>query len=121
LPEDEFAIFGSGCLAIRGKKEAKDLDLVVLPELWEVLAKKYPVAEGGWGPKAHLTENIEAIDKPAIGFSASEVIKGADIFDGIRFVKLEVLREWKIRLGREKDLADIKLIDKLISDEKNGR
>jgi len=113
LPPDQFAIFGSGPLGIRGIREINDLDLVVLPELWQELAKKYPVKKIKIDPKrykAFLSKNIEVASKPMFGFKAREMIESADIIDDIRFVNLETTIEWKKKAGREVDLRDIKLI-----------
>ncbi len=114
LPEDEFAIFGGGPLGIRGLRKINDLDLVVLPGLWEELAQKYPVEETNFGGKAyraHLTDDIEAVSKPSFGYDAKEVIENADVIGGIRFVNLKTTIEWKKKMGRKKDLEDIRLIE----------
>ncbi len=119
LPRDEFAIFGGGPLGIRGLREIKDLDLIVLPGLWEELAQKYPVEETNFGGKAyraHLTDDIEAVSKPGFGFDAKEVIEKADVIDGIRFVNLETTIEWKRKMGRKKDLEDIRLIEEYLKE-----
>ncbi|MCJ7793272.1 MAG: zinc ABC transporter substrate-binding protein [Candidatus Marinimicrobia bacterium] len=113
LPKDKFAIFGSGPLGIRGIREVNDLDLVVLPELWQELAERYPVKKIKLDPKrykAFLTKNIEVASKPMLGFEARKMIESADIINGIRFVNLETTIEWKKKAGREVDLRDIKLI-----------
>jgi len=46
LPADQFAVFGSGPLAIRGWRENDDLDLIVLERQWQELIKKYePISD----------------------------------------------------------------------------
>jgi len=40
LPSEDFAIFGSGPMAVRRIKDINDLDIVVKPKLWEELKKK---------------------------------------------------------------------------------
>lgn len=113
LPKDKFAVFGGGVLAVWGIRETNDLDLVVLPELWEILVKKYPAEKTDWGGKIHLTGNIEAVEESKIG-SVEETIKSADVIFGFRFVNLKLMKEWKKKMGREKDLRDIKLIEEYI-------
>ncbi len=44
-------------------------------------------------------------------WSVDELIDTADIVDGIRFVNLASVIEWKKRMGREKDLNDLILIE----------
>jgi len=43
--------------------------------------------------------------------SLEEMIKTADIIGGHRFLNLLLLRKFKAKKGREKDLKDIELID----------
>ena len=40
----------------------------------------------------------------------NELIDTADIIDGIRFVKLKYVLEWKSAMGRDKDREDVKII-----------
>lgn len=47
---------------------------------------------------------------------AKELIKNADILNGIRFVKLEKVLEWKKAFNRPKDQEDIKLIEKFLDE-----
>jgi len=121
LPKDKFAIFGSGPLGVRGIREINDLDLVVLPELWQELVKKYPVKKIKIDPKrykAFLTKNIEVASEPDLGFEAREMIESADIINGIRFVNLKMTMEWKKKAGRERDLKDIELIKEYLQKKK---
>lgn len=118
LPRDKFAIFGSGPLGIRGLRRIKDLDLVVLPELWNELKQQYPVVKKELGESVNLSENIEAITALRFGFNPQRVIEEADIIDGIRCVNLKTIIEWKRKMGRKKDLEDIKLIKDYL--EKGG-
>lgn len=107
LPSDQYAVFGSGPLAIRGIRENKDIDIIAKPGLWDKLSREYGKDDGSieighvevyrnWDP---LPDSIE------------KLIDGADIIGGIRFVKLKYLLEWKKSVGREKDKRDIKLIE----------
>ena len=43
LPIDQYAITGSGALGIRNLRAIGDIDIIVTPELWNILAKKYEV------------------------------------------------------------------------------
>lgn len=115
LPADDFAVFGSGPMWVRGIRESKDLDLVARGKAWEWARehgekKINPVsglecryfAEGsieiyaGWYPGDW---NIDAL------------IDTADVIDGIRFVQLGSVIEWKERMGREKDQKDLVLLE----------
>jgi len=113
LPNDKYAVFGSGPLAIRGIRNSKDIDIIVKLDLWNKLIKRYP------------QENDKLI---RIGFieiyknwlpwfeDVNLLIDDADIFERIRFVKLKYVLAWKKSFGREKDKKDIQLIEKNIDE-----
>jgi len=124
LPEGQFAVFGSGPMAIRGIREAGDLDLIVTQAVWDSLLKQgYKVEEDDWMVKDADGKvfsfhrelipvgNIEIWRKWSfIPDSAEELIENADIFDGVRFVKLDKVIQWKRAFNRPKDKEDVKLI-----------
>lgn len=120
LPKDKFAVYGSGPLGIRKIRKIKDLDVIVTLDLWKRLAKKYPTKDSGEKLKIDLGE-IEILANPII-YSAEQLIREADIINGIRYVKLTILMRLKKAMGRKKDFKDIELIrgylekDKLIKD-----
>ena len=114
LSTDQFAIFGSGPLAVRGIRESKDLDLIARKALWDKLAKKYPPVPEK--PYCIRIGDLEIFNQWKPWFeNADELIDSADIFDGIRYVKLDYVIHWKKAMGREKDLSDLKLIEQYLS------
>lgn len=123
LPKNEFAITASGCLAVRGLRKASDLDIIVTDNLWNELAKKYPVTFGlpcdviriG---KIEFLGNFSVYTDEKIA-NVKEQIDTADIIDGIRFVKLSLIKKFKEKLARDKDLKDIKLIDNYLQTDNN--
>jgi len=112
---DDFAIFGSGPMAVRGIKESRDLDIVVKNQLWKKLIKNHKVYFSQMGGEClHLGE-IEIFHDWKPWFDNSEeLINSSDIIDGIRFVNLKYVLQWKIIFGREKDLKDIRLIEEYL-------
>ena len=44
LPQNQYLIWGSGPLAIRGIRESWDIDLLVSKRLWSLLAKTYSLS-----------------------------------------------------------------------------
>lgn len=113
LPQDSFAIFGSGPIAVRGLRDAKDLDIVVRKDVWDELAKKYPKNEKGTGLQIG---NIEAFDQWSPWFDdPNMLIDTAEIIDGLPFVRLEHVVAWKKAMGREKDIKDLELIKNFLS------
>jgi len=130
LPEGEFAVFGSGPVAIRGIRPAGDLDLIVTPAVWDFLLKRgYKIEETDWdftdadGKKFNYHREFIPIGSIEVwrkwsflSDEAKELIKNADILNGIRFVKLEKVLEWKKAFNRPKDQEDIKLIEKFLNE-----
>ncbi len=115
LPRDEFAICGSGPLAVREIRDSNDIDIVVKKKLWEQLAKKYPVHQSSNNRNFIQIRDIEMYEGwfPLLE-NTDKLIDTADIINGFRFVKLEYVMEWKKIMKREKDKKDIKLIEKYL-------
>lgn len=67
LKVGEYAIFAGGVIAIRGIRETKDIDLLVIKPTWERLVKKYP---------SHVFKNPDAIRIGDI-----EIFHSLDSFD----------------------------------------
>jgi ADP-ribose pyrophosphatase YjhB (NUDIX family) len=116
LPRDQFAITSSGPLGVRGIRPSKDIDIVASESLWNELSNKYQA------------EHLEFNDSIKIGnieilgnfqgeqiHSTEDQIAKADIIDGYQYVNLEMIKDFKKLLGREKDLKDIELIEKFLS------
>lgn len=117
LPTDQFAVFGGGVLAIRGIRECEDLDIIVPQDFLEELSRKYPVEQMDSNIRVHLSKNIEAVTAPfGEKLEVAEIIKTAEIFGGIRFEDLSRAIEDKRKLGRKKDLEDIRLIEEYLKD-----
>jgi len=117
LPKDKFAIFGSGPIAIRGLREARDIDLIVKKDLWNELKNRFPLKKG----KDDLLHagNVDILFKWVNGvWDIDELIDTADVFEGIRFVKLEHVLRWKKARNEEKDRKDIKLIEEYLGSGK---
>ena len=122
LPEGEYAIFGSGPMGIRNLREMHDIDIIVSDKLFDEYAKK-----DGWevkeiyGYRDWLKNDDLEIEMGRDwheGWDVEKMIKEADIIDGLPFVELKYLVEWKKFFGREKDLKDVELIEQFLKDEK---
>ena len=118
LPKSDFIVVSSGSLAIRGIRDAKDIDVIVTPFLWSELARKHPVTKNDWGiSRIELGSSIEILNPEESIFGNSKVVPVEEIFSqadessGVRFMNLEHLRKIKQSLAREVDLHDIGLID----------
>lgn len=117
LPRDEFAVFGSGPLAIKGIRDSEDLDIIAKPNLWKWLIRKYPREK----------DNLIKIGKIEI-FSTwtpwfeniNLLIDDAEILEEIRFVKLKYVLAGK-RLLEEKRTKDILLIEDYLKKNKTRK
>ena len=123
FPIGKYALFGSAPMGIRGFKECSDIDLIVVEELWQ----KYK-NESGWEYK--ITENgVEHIESSDSNIEIwhdwrpwyqdiTPFINSAEIIDGLPFVRLDHVLEWKKKFGREKDKKDIEIIEKFLRTQK---
>lgn len=110
LPKEQFAIFGSGPIAIRGIREPHDLDIIVKEKLWKLLSHKYP--EFIKSNPLHLQiGNIKIYkDWPGLSKNIDTIIDEAETFYDFPYVALSYVIEYKKYFGRKKDLQDIQLI-----------
>src|SRR3989344_1105022 len=112
LPADQFMVVSSGALAVRGIREARDIDLIVTESLWDELAAKYPVSEEHGVERIDLGSDIDLLNPKQSKFGSmspiplDELLKEADVFYGVRFINLKHLQVIKQAMGREKDLRD---------------
>jgi hypothetical protein len=119
LPKEQYVIVGSGALGARGIRESHDLDILVTKELWQKLRLTYELT------KIKPVENIDIGDIQILGHgsmfrsldiaSVEEIIKTADIIFDHKFINLNLLKKFKQKEGREKDINDVGLIDKYLS------
>lgn len=118
LPFGEYIGVGSASLAVRGIREAADLDITVQPNLFNELAKNWPIDQEflkKWQRKKLKVDGAEVcgdlyFENGKQFINNDELIKSADIIDGLPFQPLPSLLLCKLDIGRDKDVADIKLI-----------
>ena len=112
LGDGDYAIFGSGPLAVRGVIEPSDLDVLIRES-------KYEYDES---PK--VIGNIEfSYNWPGFEGRIDELINSAEMIDGYPYVKLEYVEEYKNNMERTKDdqhIMDLaaKMLAKYINDMK---
>ncbi len=107
-------IFGSGPLAVRGLRDARDLDIVVTKDVYDMFREK-----DGWSESSNGTDTCLRKDDMELWYTwgpgewhVEELLANAEMIDGLPFVPLPVVLRWKEVLGRPKDRADIETIRK---------
>ncbi|MFF8768340.1 hypothetical protein ACF07Q_27825 [Nocardiopsis dassonvillei] len=123
LPMGDLVIAGSGPLLAHGLRwDISDIDVVARGEAWRrALSLGEEVdAPFGKGVKRVLLFDgeLEIINGwfPE-KWDVDQLIDGADIIEGVPFVPLSCVREWKTLLGRSKDVLDVKLIDQYMESQ----
>ena len=115
LPTDDYAVFGGGPLYAHGlKEELHDLDIIARGEALRRVRELGEVKEAKLGGEVVnlFGESLEFFDTWAPGqWDPDRLIDTADVIEGVRFVGLMHVLEWKKRMGRPKDLDDIARIE----------
>lgn len=120
FPPDQFVVVSSGALAVRGIREAKDLDVIVSDNLWAELKNKYLVKNDTGFSRIEISENIEILGDGSTYTNSSvvsfdEIFEKSDVFEDIKFINLQHLKKIKAKLSRPIDIEDIKLIDSYLN------
>lgn len=116
LGPGEYAIFGSGPLAVRGMRDPHDVDIIVTTAAWNRLVSR------GFAPVPHDDDHKILIDDPAGQLEilrkwhpdiapTNELIERAEWIHGLPFVCLDHVEAWKKAFGRPKDLCDLAILD----------
>jgi hypothetical protein len=113
LPTADYAIFGSGPLAVRGLiEEMHDLDVVARGSAWEQVKGLGEVRIAPEGdPVVWLEGGAIEVFGGWLGWDIDMLIDNAEIIDGLPFARLEDVRAFKLSLGRLKDVAHARLIE----------
>ena len=115
LPPGDFAVFGSGPLIVRGIIEAtNDLDVVSRGAAWEralqlgdlVSLEEHDVEVVSFNDGAITVGTSWAYGE----FDIDHLIDSAEIIDGLPFVRLEHVVEYKEAAVRPEDLAHLRAL-----------
>lgn len=119
LPSGSYAVFGSGPMAARGIRETNDIDIVVTRQLFRKLA-----ADMSW-QALELRDHHSGLKKGDYeifhtwapgSWDLEALIKDADIIDGVPYVELRSVLEWKRQRDSVKDQHDVALIEKYLAE-----
>ena len=115
LPDDDYAVFGSGPLIVRGIIDAtSDLDVVSRGGAWKKaceLGEMVTLEEHDVNVVSFLDGAITTGTSWAYGnVDVDELIDTADIIDGLPFAGLVHVVKYKRIAGRSKDLEHLRLL-----------
>lgn len=120
LPKGQYCVFGGASLAIKDIRPTDDIDLYVTQRLYSQLKKQ------GWEEKQfdnfmpYLYKKINGVEFEAFTTynkddswipKIKEYIDHPEVIEGIPFMPLKELYDWKADTARPKDLTDNKLIE----------
>lgn len=117
-------VVGSGIMAVKGIREAYDLDILVSQELfdkcknagWELqpwTRARRPGKEWLKGETADLMVEIQSANED---YDLDKLKKGGELVHGVWFLSLAQLIKFKKDYGRQKDFDDIALMEKYLKD-----
>lgn len=125
FPLGQYVIVGSGPMAVRGLKEAHDIDIVVTPEFfekckisgWETMPWTYPEKVGQIYLKKGDVELYLDVNAGDFNPTTAELIGRSETIHGIPFITLGDMISFKKAYGREKHLEDIKTTEEFLLKE----
>lgn len=114
LPPGSYAVFGSGPLAAHGLiDEVGDLDIIVVDAAWGRVKHLGTIEMHGDDPVVDLGNGLTFGRSWAYGdFDIERLIQDAETIDGLPFVRLETVLEFKRIAARPKDLRHIELVER---------
>jgi hypothetical protein len=110
LPKNSFVVVGSGILVALGIRESSDIDLIVSQEVYD-LFDAAGWDHDNWSDQVVLKKDVFEIGRDWYGQNVEQLLKHVQYVDGVPYLSLDEVYEWKKRLRRNKDLVDLKLID----------
>lgn len=118
LPLGQYALFRSAPLGIRGLRDCRDVDVIVSTQLWQkCLADGWQIRQVKSGNQCLSKGEIELwLDWYPGEWDVEDLIENSEMIDGLPFVKLDQVLKWKKIMGRDKDMVDVKIIEKFLSD-----
>jgi hypothetical protein len=120
LPIGKYALFGSAPLGIRKLRDCHDIDIIVTEDLWnKYKSKNWEIKVMPCCGQCLWNDEIELWKDWYPGkWNIQRLIDEAEIIDGLPFVKLEYVVEWKRQYGREKDLKDVESVERFLRIQK---
>lgn len=113
LPTDRVIVIGSGLLDQLNIREAKDIDLVVTPGLFEQLKldPRFDRAEKFEEEYLTSSDGVCEIWRTWGGKDFNGLMADSENHNGVSYVSLTFLERWKRAKARPKDLQDVERIE----------
>lgn len=111
LPAGSYMVVGSGIMNVLGIRESEDIDLLVSEKTFSVIVSRGWRAETLKDGTIKLTDGVFDCVRDWYGKSFEEMINRAEYIDDLAYMRLNDVCEWKQALGRQKDIADLRLIE----------
>ncbi len=116
LPQNEFAIFGSGPLIIRNIiAAANDLDIICRGSAWETVQQ---LGTMEYLDNYDVTVVTMCDGRLSFGtswgigdFDIDELIDSAEIIEGLPFVRLQHVVRYKLQRASDKDMLHLKALE----------
>ena len=126
LPSGDFAVFGSGPLIVRGIIPASnDLDIICRGRAWERvkdMGETEYLADYDVSIITMLDGSLTFGNKWGIGqFDTNELIDSAEEIDGLPFVRLQYVADYKRTSQRPKDLRHLEALEEYSSGAEKKR
>lgn len=111
LPKNSYVVVGSGILDVLGIRKSDDIDLIVDKETYDGF-EKLGWNKAGWSDQIVYRQDVFDIGYDWYGKTAQDLLQRAEIIDGIPYLSLDDVYNWKKTKNRDKDIRDLALIDK---------
>lgn len=102
-----------------GLRDTDDIDLYITRQLAGQLAERgwerVPAVDGAESLRHGVFEAFTSWQFGTYAPQVAELLARADRYEGIPFVSLQDVKNWKSARGREKDLRDVRLINTYLS------
>ena len=127
FPPKTYIVVGSGSLAVLGIKDLHDIDLVVLPELfekckaagWEQIPWTYQEKLGQVFLRKNFVELYLDVNSGEVAPTFAELVSRAFEVNGVLFISLNDVLKFKKAYGKmnPKHLVDIVSIEKYLANK----
>lgn len=121
FPKGEYLVIGSWILSMLGIRESQDIDILVTKKLFNGLKKSWERAEHEKFGKLFLEKDVFEISNKSkfwkYNTNTEKLIEKALIIENIPFMNLDEFIKFKMALGREKDIQDIKFIKEYLNNQ----